>query len=99
MPRHLRRWSGPGLMHLSPASYLTSHGLKVIQPMWVTLTWKDAVDLIIVTVLFYPFLLLLRRTHARFIVNAIGGLLVLYAMARFLNLYVVATNFLKHGIH
>lgn len=55
--------------------------------MWVRLTWKDAVDLIIVAALFYAFLLLLRRTHARFIVNVIGGLLVLYAMARFLNLY------------
>jgi hypothetical protein len=41
--------------------------------MWVTLTWKDTVDLIIVAALFYAFLLLLRRTHARFIVNAIGG--------------------------
>ena len=61
--------------------------------MWVTLTWKDAVDLIIVTVLFYTFLLLLRRTHARFIVNAIGGLLVLYAMARFLNLYLTSLLF------
>ena len=50
--------------------------------MWVTLTWKDTVDLIIVAALFYAFLLLLRRTRARFIVNAIGGLLVLYAMAR-----------------
>jgi diadenylate cyclase len=62
-------------------------------PMWVTLTWKDAVDIIIVTVLFYTFLLLLRRAHARFIVNGIGGLLVLYAMARFLNLYLTSLLF------
>ena len=61
--------------------------------MWVTLTWKDAVDLIIVAVLFYAFLLLLRRTHTRFIINAIGGLLVLYAMARFLNLYLTSLLF------
>ena len=61
--------------------------------MWVTLTWKDTVDLIIVAALFYAFLLLLRRTHARFIVNAIGGLLVLYAMARFLNLYLTSLLF------
>jgi hypothetical protein len=51
--------------------------------MWVTLTWKDAVDLIIVAILVYTFLLLLRRTHARFIINAIGGLLALYAMDAF----------------
>jgi diadenylate cyclase len=61
--------------------------------MWVTLTWKDSVDLIIVAALFYAFLLLLRRTHARFIINAIGGLLVLYAMARFLNLYLTSLLF------
>jgi diadenylate cyclase len=61
--------------------------------MWVTLTWKDTVDLIIVAALFYAFLLLLRRTHARFIINAIGGLLVLYAMARFLNLYLTSLLF------
>jgi hypothetical protein len=41
--------------------------------MWVTLTWKDTVDLIIVAALFYTFLLLRGRTHERFIVNAIGG--------------------------
>ena len=61
--------------------------------MWVTLTWKDTVDLIIVAALFYAFLLLLRRTHARFIVNAIGGLLVLYATARFLNFYLTSLIF------
>jgi diadenylate cyclase len=61
--------------------------------MWVTLNWKDAVDLIIVAVLFYAFLLLLRRTHVGFIVNAIGGLLVLYAVARFLNLYLTSLLF------
>jgi diadenylate cyclase len=61
--------------------------------MWVTLTWKDAVDLIIVAILFYTFLLLLRQTHARFIINVIGGLLVLYAMARFLNLYLTSLLF------
>ena len=61
--------------------------------MWVTLTWKDGVDLIIVILLFYAFLSLLRRTHARSIINAIGGLLVLYAMARFLNLYLTSILF------
>jgi diadenylate cyclase len=62
-------------------------------PIWVTLTWKDAVDLIIVAILFYAFLLVLRRTHARFIINAIGGLLALYAIARFLNLYLTSLLF------
>jgi hypothetical protein len=36
--------------------------------------WKDAVDLIIVVVLFYAFLLPVRWTHARFMVNAIGAI-------------------------
>jgi diadenylate cyclase len=61
--------------------------------MWVTFTWKDAVDLITVAGLSYAFLLLLRRTHARFIVSAMGGLLVLYAMARLLNLYLTSLLF------
>jgi hypothetical protein len=43
--------------------------------------------------LFYALLPLLRRTHTRFIVNAIGGLLVLYAMARFFNLYLTSLLF------
>jgi diadenylate cyclase len=60
--------------------------------MWVTFHWKDALDIIIVAVLFYAVLLLLRRTHSRFIFNGISILLVLYAMARFLNLYL--TSFL-----
>jgi diadenylate cyclase len=60
--------------------------------MWVTFHWKDALDIIIVAVLFYAVLLLLRRTHSRFIFNGISILIVLYAMARFLNLYL--TSFL-----
>lgn len=60
--------------------------------MWVMFGWKDALDLIIVAVLFYVVLLLLRRTHSRFLFNGISMLLVLYATARFLNLYL--TNLL-----
>jgi diadenylate cyclase len=61
--------------------------------MWVTFHWKDALDIIVVAVLFYAFLLLLRRTHSRFIVNGISILLVLYAIARFLNLYLTSILF------
>lgn len=61
--------------------------------MWVTFHWKDALDILIVAVLFYAFLLLLRRTHSRFIVNGISILLVLYAIARFLNLYLTSILF------
>jgi diadenylate cyclase len=61
--------------------------------MWVTFDWKDALDIIIVAFLFYTFLLLLRRTHSRFIVNGISILLVLYAIARFLNLYLTSILF------
>ena len=61
--------------------------------MWVTFHWKDALDILIVAVLFYAFLLLLRRTHSRFIVNGISILLVLYAIARFLNLYLTSMLF------
>jgi diadenylate cyclase len=61
--------------------------------MWVTLDWKDALDIIIVGVLFYAFLLLLRRTHSRFIFNGLSMLLVLYAVARFLNLYLTSMLF------
>jgi diadenylate cyclase len=60
--------------------------------MWVTFDWQDAFDLIIVALLFYAFLLLLRRTHSSFIFNGISILLVVYAGARFLNLYL--TNLL-----
>jgi uncharacterized protein (TIGR00159 family) len=64
--------------------------------MWVmfeSLDWKDALDLAIVAGLFYAVLLLLRRTHSRFIVSGISLLLVLYAVARFLNLYLTTTLF------
>jgi diadenylate cyclase len=61
--------------------------------MWVTFHWKDALDLAIVAGLLYAVLLLLRRTHSRFIFNGISLLLVLYATARFLNLYLTTTFF------
>jgi diadenylate cyclase len=61
--------------------------------MWVTFGWKDALDIIIVAVLFYAFLLLLRRTHSRFIFNGISVLLVVYAVARFLHLYLTTIVF------
>ena len=61
--------------------------------MWLTFHWKDALDIIVVAVLFYAFLLLRRRTHSRFIVNGIIICLALYAMARFLNLYLTSMLF------
>jgi diadenylate cyclase len=61
--------------------------------MWVTFDWKDVLDLILVAGLFYAVLVLLRRTHSRFIVNGISILLVLYALARFLNLYLTSMLF------
>jgi diadenylate cyclase len=61
--------------------------------MWVTFDWKDTLDFVIVAMLFYAFLLLLRRTHSRFIFAGITMLLVLYAMARFLNLYLTSMLF------
>ena len=61
--------------------------------MWVTFHWKDALDIIVVAVLFYAFLLLLRRTHSRFIVNGIIILLVVYALARLFNLYLTSMLF------
>jgi diadenylate cyclase len=61
--------------------------------MWVTFDWKDTLDIVIVAMLFYAFLLLLRRTHSRFIFAGITMLLVLYAVARFLNLYLTSMLF------
>ena len=61
--------------------------------MWVTFQWKDALDLILVAGLLYAVLLLLRRTHSRFIFTGISLLLVLYGAARFLNLYLTTTLF------
>jgi uncharacterized protein (TIGR00159 family) len=61
--------------------------------MWVMFHWKDALDIAIVAVLFYAFLLLLRRTHSRFIVNGISLLLVVYAIARFFNFYLTSMLF------
>jgi diadenylate cyclase len=65
----------------------------VTQHIWVTFGWKNALDLILVAGLFYAVLVLLRRTHSRFIVNGISILLVLYALARFLNLYLTSMLF------
>jgi uncharacterized protein (TIGR00159 family) len=61
--------------------------------MWLSFDWHDALDLIIVALLFYAFLLLLRRTHSRFIFNGITFLLVVYAIARFFNLYLTSLLF------
>jgi diadenylate cyclase len=61
--------------------------------MWVTFHWQDALDITIVAVLFYTLLLLLRRTHSHFIINGISMLLVLYALARFFNLYLTSILF------
>jgi len=61
--------------------------------MWVTFDWKDALDILIVSCLFYVFLILLRRTHSRFIFNGITILLVVYAVARFFNLYLTTLLF------
>jgi diadenylate cyclase len=61
--------------------------------MWAMFDWKDALDIIIVAFLFYTFLLLLRRTHSRFVFIGLSILLVLYAMARFLNLYLTSILF------
>jgi diadenylate cyclase len=61
--------------------------------MWATFNWQDALDIGIVAVLFYAFLLLLRRTHSRFLISGMSMFLVLYAMARFLNLYLTSMLF------
>jgi diadenylate cyclase len=61
--------------------------------MWLPFGWKDTLDLIIVALLFYAFLLLLRRTHSRFIFTGISMFLLLYAAARFFNLYLTSTLF------
>jgi len=61
--------------------------------MWVTFHWKDGLDIAVVALLFYAFLLLLRRTHSRFIVNGMIILLGLYAVARFFNLYLTSMLF------
>lgn len=55
--------------------------------------WKDALDMIIVAFLIYGFLLLLRRTHSRVIINGISVLLGIYLVARYLNLYLTSTLF------
>ncbi len=67
--------------------------LEVTSHMWVTFDWKDALDLIIVAVLMYAFLRLLHRTHSRFMVSGISMLLILYALARFINLHLTSLLF------
>ncbi len=57
------------------------------------LSWKDGLDIAIVTVLVYAFLVLLRRTHSRFVVNGISMLFGLYLVSRALNLYLTTTIF------
>jgi diadenylate cyclase len=71
----------------------TGHVLEGIQSMWMTITWKDALDMILVAVLLYGFLQLLRRTHSHVIVSGICLLLVLYAAARSLKLYLTTMLF------
>lgn len=54
---------------------------------------KDAFDMIIVGFLMYGFLLLLQRTHSRFIVNGISILLGIYLVARYFDLYLTSILF------
>lgn len=55
--------------------------------------WRDAIDMIIVGFLIYGFLLLLQRTHSRFIVNGISILLAVYVIARYFDLYLTSILF------
>ena len=55
--------------------------------------WRDALDIIIVGFLIYGFLLLLKRTHSRFIINGISILLIIYLIARSLDLYLTSLIF------
>ena len=55
--------------------------------------WRDGLDILIVGCLIYGFLLLLQRTHSRFIVNGISILLGIYLIARYLDLYLTSILF------
>ncbi|MEK9195599.1 MAG: diadenylate cyclase CdaA [Patescibacteria group bacterium] len=55
--------------------------------------FRDALDIIIVSFLIYGFLLLLQRTHSRFIINGISILLGIYLIARYLDLYLTSILF------
>ena len=55
--------------------------------------WRDTLDIIIVSFLIYGFLVLLQRTHSRFIINGISMLLVIYLIARYLDLYLTSILF------
>ncbi len=55
--------------------------------------WRDALDIIIVGFLIYGFLLLLQRTHSRFIINGISILLGIYIIARYFDLYLTSILF------
>jgi len=55
--------------------------------------WRDALDIVIVGFLIYGFLLLLQRTHSRFIINGISILLGIYFVARYFDLYLTSILF------
>lgn len=55
--------------------------------------WRDGLDILIVYFLIYGFLLLLQRTHSRFIINGISILLGIYLIARYLDLYLTSILF------
>lgn len=72
------------------ASFLTTNLLDVIRGVSLNFDWRDALDMIIVALLFYAFLLLLKRTHSRFVLNGVAMLLAVYIAARLLNLYLTS---------
>lgn len=55
--------------------------------------WRDALDILIVGFLIYGFLILLQRTHSRFIINGISILLGIYLVARYFDLYLTSILF------
>lgn len=62
-------------------------------PAGVVFDWRTSLDLIIVAVLAYGFLVLIKRSHARSILSGLAILLAIYLVARMLNLYLTSLLF------
>ena len=62
-------------------------------PRGIVFDWRTTLDFLIVALLVYGFLALIKRSHARSILNGITILLAIYLLARMLNLYLTSLLF------
>lgn len=76
------------------ASFLEQFSF-IVANAWLTLTWRDVLDVAVIAVFLYFVFLLFKRTNSFFIVDGVVLLFLAFLVAQFLNLNLTAL-FLKY---